>query len=85
MKNWIVFDDGGRASINETMNPHLVLTQPIDPKWLIAGAVTRYAQYGLRLPTPNSQPFGAQVAAIFDLTRQQQALVSNNGKWNTAF
>ena len=51
----------------------------------IAGAVTRYAQYGLRLPTPNSQPFGAQVAAIFDLTRQQQALVSNNGKWNTAF
>lgn len=51
----------------------------------IAGAVTRYAQYGLRLPTPDSQPFGAQVAAIFALTRQQQALVSDKGLWNTVF
>jgi hypothetical protein len=51
----------------------------------IAGAVTRYAQYGLRLPTPDSQPFGKDLAAMFVLTRQQQALVQIEGKWNTTF
>ena len=50
----------------------------------IAGAVSRYAQYGLRLPTPDSQPFGATLAALYQLTRQQVPLVQKEGAWVTA-
>ena len=51
----------------------------------VAGAVSRYAQYGLRLPVPGSEPFGKTLGGLYKLTRQQVALASAGNAWVTDF
>lgn len=51
----------------------------------LAGYMSRFALYGLRLPVPGSEPFGSELTAIYQLTGQQVALAQQGGKWITSF
>jgi len=48
----------------------------------LAGFGSRFSMHGLRLPAPNTHPFGSQEQALYALTRQQVQLVKKD-TWNT--
>ncbi|KIZ47290.1 hypothetical protein OO17_05165 [Rhodopseudomonas palustris] len=51
----------------------------------LAGFMSRFALYGLRLPVPGSVPFGSELTGVYQLTGQQVALAQQSGKWITGF
>ena len=51
----------------------------------LAGFMSRFALHGLRMPVPNSVPFGKELTGVYQLTGQQVALAKQGGNWITTF
>ncbi len=51
----------------------------------IAGYFSRFALHGVRLPTPDSHPFGSDLTGLYQLIGQQVALRQDADGWNTDF
>ena len=51
----------------------------------LAGFMSRFALHGLRMPVPNSMPFGSALTGVYQLTGQQVALAKQGSNWITTF
>lgn len=51
----------------------------------LAGFMSRFALHGLRMPLPNSKPFGSALTGVYQLTGQQVALAKQGDNWITTF